>query len=144
MAKWLCTERCQFAGRLWDPQSALEKDRVYEGGKTPPEACFRVLGVTEKAPEVAAAQPARPVAISELTKKIAGDAQVEAHNAEGMSPVVDGQKVPVAPEAPPVAPDAAPVEPVAPAVAGSNPAEDAQVDPAPPAAPAQPEGFLNS
>ena len=41
MAKYVCTTTCQFLGRIYTPESALKKDRIYSGGETPPEAYFR-------------------------------------------------------------------------------------------------------
>ena len=89
MARWLAVRKCAWNGRAWDPGSILQKDRVYNGDKVPPEGLFRQIADDEKIVSNAPSAPV-PVAFSTLQQKAAKDPQVLAHNAS-MDPVIDGQ-----------------------------------------------------
>lgn len=40
MPRYYVTKVCQWGGRLWDPASPVEKDRVYSGSAVPPAEYF--------------------------------------------------------------------------------------------------------
>ena len=96
MPKYFVTKKCFWSGRLWNPDSALEKDRVYVGGLVPPADKF-----TTAIPAEVVAQPE-------------GLTMAQVQEQQNGTPAVP--QIPVVPEAPaaPAAPAA--IAPEVPAV----------------------------
>jgi len=84
--KYLCTKKCFWGRRFWNPDSTIEKDRVYQGDKTPPENCFKPMKEGEKVQGLGR-DTAKPTPLSALTPKVpqAGDINIQTDNV----PVID-------------------------------------------------------
>ena len=85
MPKYLCTKATYWGRRHWNPNSRIEKDRIYTGDVAPPKNCFRLLKEGEEVPGLGR-DVTRPIPLSAMVPKppvIADDAPL------GNVPVID-------------------------------------------------------
>jgi hypothetical protein len=84
--KYLCTKKCYWGHRHWNPDSNIQKDKVYQGDKVPPENCFKPMKEGEKVKGLGR-DTSNPVPLSALLPKTpqVGDITVQTDNV----PVID-------------------------------------------------------